>query len=43
MNRGLGVEKTLHTDICNKSLTRRVSYKEVDNKSVTDQVCIGTF
>ena len=43
LNRGIGVERTLHTDIYNKSLTRRVSYKEVDNKSMTDQVCIGTF
>ena len=42
MNRGIGVERTLHTDIYNKSLTRRVSYK-VENESVTDQVCIGTF
>ena len=41
MNRGLGVERTLHTDICNKSLTRRVSYKEVDNENIPTRFALG--
>lgn len=40
MSRGFGVEKTLHTDICNKSLSRRVSYK-TDNESVLTKFALG--
>jgi hypothetical protein len=37
---GLGVERTLHTDICNKSLSRSVSYKG-DNESVLTRFAFG--